>query len=438
MTPETIGLLGILALIALVAAGVHLAIVMGMVGILGLWAITGSLEMGIQTAATGGFNKVTLYALSCIPPFIFMGEILKHTGLTENLFTAVYKWIGRLPGGLAIATIVANAGFGAVCGSSYVATAIFTQVAFPEMLRYKYDKRLAGGTVLGGGMLAMLIPPSILMVVYGIITETSVAHLLIAGIGPGLTLATMFIFLILLRVKMNPALAPRSPIAFTLREKIAGSSGLIGIVAMGLFIVIGIYTAIFTPTEAGAGGALFALVMALSMRKLTWSNFKEACVETLRTNAILLSIILCATSFARLITLSRLPSVVAEWVGSSGLPNMGIVALFMVMYLFLGCILDATSMMFLTLPILHPLILKLGMDPIWFAMCVVVSIEAGFLTPPVGLTVYCLRAVAGDVISLEEAFSAAFPFFIVAVITLAIVMFVPPISTFIPGTMWQR
>ncbi|MFC1915371.1 TRAP transporter large permease [Chloroflexota bacterium] len=436
MDTVLIGYLGVLALFVLLALGVHVGIALTVIGFVGVWLIQGSIMAGLGLMHVSAFYKIVHYSLTCLPLFILMGYFALHAGISTEVFSAASKWVGRLPGGLAIATVMGNAAFGAVTGSSIVATTVFTKVSYPEMMRFNYDKKFACGTVVGGAMLGMLIPPSILMVLYGIITEQSIAHLLMAGIGPGLLLASMFSILCFFMAFFNPKLAPMPPQAVTFKEKIVSLKGTWGIIAVAGLLLGGLYTGLFSPTEAGAVGAFGVFVVAMVKRQLNWSKITEAVVEAVRVNAAIFLVLVGATIFSRFIGLSTITSELTKWVAAAGMPVMAMIAIFMVLYLVLGCLLDSMSMMLITLPILDPLITGMGLDRIWFAMCVIMAIECGLLTPPFGLNIYAMKAVLGDEVELMDIFKGAFPFFLVSLAALVIIMYVKPISVFLPRTMF--
>jgi len=341
---------------------------------------------------------------------------------------------------VAIATTWANAMFAACTGSSVVACAVFTRISLPEMRNRAYDKRFACGTIAAAGMLGMLIPPSAIIVVYGILTEQSIGILLIAGIGPGVLLTLIFTTGIVIFAARNPEMAPKAEFSTEMWEKVKASAGISGIVVLVLGIIYGMYSGIFTPTEAGAAGALGSLIIALAFRGLNSERFVAAMKEAAQTTALVFFILIGAMIFARFLILTGLPGEFVDFVNQSGLPVMLIVILFLIMYVFLGMFQDSISMMSITLPIVHPIIVGLGIDPIYFAMLVIMSIEIGLITPPVGLYVYTVRSVAvqmpeGQDITLEDIFRGILPFFFLAIVALVILVAVPPISTYLPSKM---
>jgi tripartite ATP-independent transporter DctM subunit len=342
---------------------------------------------------------------------------------------------------MAIATTWANAMFAACTGSSVVACAVFTRISLPEMRKRAYDKRFACGTIAAAGMLGMLIPPSALMVIYGILTEQSIGILLIAGVGPGAVLTAIFTLGIVVSALMRPQLAPRSEVVVSWAERLKSLGGVWGIIVLVAAIITGMYTGVFTPTEAGAAGALGALILALLSGGLTWRNFAAALNEAAQTTALVFFILIGAMIFARFLVLTGLPGEFVEVVNEANIPTLLIMILFLVMYVFLGMFQDSISMMSITLPIVHPIIVGLGIDPVYFAMLVIMSIEIGLITPPVGLNVYTVRSVAvqmpeGQNLTLENIFKGILPFFFLSIVALVILIAVPPISTFLPSKMF--
>lgn len=438
MSPQTLGYLGILAVLVVMAAGIHVGVALGLVGFFGIWAITGNIQAGIGLIEVAGYIRVVTYSLTVLPLFIAMSHFALEAGMSTDIFNAASKWVGRLPGGLAIATVLGNGVFGAICGSSIVATTVFTKIAYPEMMKFNYDKSFSCGTIVGGAMLGMLIPPSVLMVIYGVITEQSIAQLLMAGIGPGILLMTLFSILCFFVAFFKPRLLPKSPNTYSLREKLASMKGLWAVVAVILLLVGGLYTGIFSATEAGAVGAFGVFVIALAQRRLPGLKIWRALRESAHVNATIFLVLMGATMFSKFVSLSGIAKGATQAIIAAGIPPLIMIGGFILLYLVMGLFLDSMSMMLLTLPILHPLIISLGMNPIWFAMLVIMSIEIGLLTPPVGLNVYAMKAALGEGIDLATIFKGALPFFAVSLVALVVMIFIPPISTYIPSTMFRR
>ncbi|RLB05139.1 MAG: C4-dicarboxylate ABC transporter permease, partial [Deltaproteobacteria bacterium] len=369
-----------------------------------------------------------------IPLFIIMGGFAGSSGLTHELYQTFDKWFRRLPGGLGVATIGACAGFAAVSGSSVATAATMGTVALPEMKRFKYHPRLATGCIAAGGTLGFLIPPSIGFVVYGMLTEQSIGKLLIAGMFPGLTLAAAYIAIVVIKVKINPSLAPTSPEPVSWKEKFSSLKGIWETLAIFLLVMGGIYLGFFTPTEAGAIGATTLFLAALIKRKLTWHNLFASLQEAVRISVMVLFLVAGANVFSYFLALSTIPTQVAAWVAGLEVSRYVILSIIVVSYLFLGCFLDAISMMVLTLPVIFPVILALGFDPIWFGVIAVLMMEAGLITPPMGLNIFTVAGVAKD-IGVEEIFRGAMPFLISIFVIVVIITIFPKIALFLPGMM---
>jgi TRAP-type C4-dicarboxylate transport system permease large subunit len=451
--------------------------------------MTGKVKLALALFTTTPYSTTNVYAFAILPLFIIMGLFAMHAGLSARAFDAAYKWVGRLPGGMAIATTWANAMFAACTGSSVVACAVFTRISLPEMDRRGYDQAFACGTIAAAGMLGMLIPPSALMIVYGILTEQSIGKLLIAGVGPGVLLTLIFTAGIVIVAMRHPDRAPKADYAAPFLERLKATIGVVGIVILVVGIIAGMYTGIFTPTEAGAAGAAGALVLALiaplverwvfrgdiamaasdsaaadppdsgagvdrplsaqlqpstvRLEKpgLNWQRFSQAMKEAAQTSALVFFILIGAMIFARFLVLTGLPGEFVEIVHEAQIPTLLIMILFLIMYVFLGMFQDSISMMSITLPIVHPIIVGLGIDPVYFAMLVIMAIEIGLITPPVGLNVYTVRSVAvqmpqGQNLTLESIFKGILPFFFLSIVALIILIAIPPISTFLPSKMF--
>ncbi len=477
------GIIGFVAVLALMSLGIHVGLALATTGFFGMLAMTGKVQLALALFTTTPYSTTNVYAFAILPLFIIMGLFAMHAGLSARAFDAAYKWVGRLPGGMAIATTWANAMFAACTGSSVVACAVFTRISLPEMDRRNYDKAFACGTIAAAGMLGMLIPPSALMIVYGILTEQSIGKLLIAGVGPGILLTLIFTAGIIAVAIKYPDRAPKADYAPPFMERLKATAGVVGIVILVLGIIAGMYTGIFTPTEAGAAGAAGALVLALiapfmerwvfrsgtaaaasnaaatdppdadsratrtgdvellAKPGLNWARFSSAMKEAAQTSALVFFILIGAMIFARFLVLTGLPGEFVEIVETANIPTLLIMILFLVMYVFLGMFQDSISMMSITLPIVHPIIVGLGIDPVYFAMLVIMSIEIGLITPPVGLNVYTVRSVAvqmpeGADLTLESIFKGILPFFFLSIVALIILIAVPSISTFLPSKMF--
>lgn len=435
MDPLIVGAIGLGAIFILVVLGMRIAFATALIGFAGILFLR---NWGAATGAVGFLPHgiVAHYSLSVIPLFIIMGYFAFFAGLTRDIFWTARQWVGHLPGGLAIATVLGCAGFAACSGASTASAAVMGRVAIPEMRQYGYQPRLAAGVVAASGTLASLIPPSVILVIYGIITEQSIGKLLVAGFIPGIVSAIIYASMLYVRIRRNPALGPPLP-PTPWKERFIALRGTWGILILITLVLGGIYTGIFTPTEAGGVGAFGAFLMALAMRRLGWSNLKEALLETGRTTVMIFAIIVGVLIFVRFLALTGLPKAFATFVLALPVPPMVILAAVLLVYVFLGMFLDAIGLMMLTLPIVFPAIIALGFEPIWFGIILVKMIEICLITPPVGLNVYVVRSVAPD-IPLEEIFRGIFPFFLMDLLTVAVLIAFPQISLFLPNTMMRH
>lgn len=403
---------------------------MGFVGIIALRGIGAA----FTTLYTIPFSSAASWSLSVIPMFILMGYVAFYAGFAEDAYNTGYRWVGRLPGGLAIATLIGGGFFAAASGSSIAATATLGKMALPHMLKFKYDKKLAAGCVCVSGTIAAVIPPSILLVLFGIYTEQSVGKLLIGGLCPGILTVIVYAMLVFVRAKLSPKLAPRGE-TFRWKEKLRSLPGLVGIVLIFSITIGGIYTGIFTPTEAGAAGAFVALIVAFGMRRMNWGKFKSSIAESLRVTCSIFLIIIGAYIFIQFLAISRLPIMFAEWTVALPVSRVMVFVGIVMVYLFLGMFLDAIGCLLLTVPFIFPALVALGFDGIWLGIVVVKLIELGLITPPVGLQAFVLHGVAPD-ISLADIFIGFVPYFLVdLLITLPLLYIFPQIVTFLPATM---
>lgn len=430
MTASQVALLGFCLLLLLLGASMPVGFVMAVVGLVGFGLMV-SPEASLSMATMDLYDTFSSYSLTTIPLFVLMGQIAFHSGISRGLFTAAYHWLGRLPGGLAMSTVGACTAFGAICGSGPATAATIASVALPEMRRYKYGMELATGCVAAGGGLGMLIPPSIVFIVYAILTELSIGKLFIAGIVPGLMISAMFCGAIYILCKLNPKLGPGGP-KFTLREKVASLKGVWETTTLFVLVMGGMFLGFYTPTEAAAIGAAGAALIAWMKGELTFGKLVRCFNETIRTSCMVLTIVGGAVIFGKFLAVTRVPSTVAAWLSSLPLPAWGIVALILLFYLVGGCFLDALALDILTIPIFYPVIKELGYDLIWFGVMIVVVTQMGVITPPVGVNVYVVGGMARDV-PLEKVFRGSLPFLVVLVVAAAVLTAFPQIATFLPG-----
>jgi tripartite ATP-independent transporter DctM subunit len=429
MTPTIIGLIGIIALSLLIFSRMPVGFVMAIIGFIGFASIV-SFDAALNLLAKDVFSTFNSYSLTVIPLFVFMGQLAFHTGLSSRLFDAAYKFIGHLPGGLAIATVGACSFFSAICGSTNATAATMGATTLPEMKRYHYKPELATGVVAAGGSLGILIPPSVVFILYGIMTEQSIGALFISGIIPGLLLALLFSLAILLWAAWKPEIGPQGPRA-SWRERFASLSGIVEILLLFLGVMGGLFAGFFTPTEAGAIGAFGTLVFSLLRRALSWKGFTQSLFETTRISCMILVIVAGATVFGRFLAISRIPYNIAGWIASSHLPGWGVMLLIVLVFLVGGFFIDALALIMLTVPIFYPVVTSLGYDPIWFGVVIVLVTQMGVITPPVGANVYIVSGVARDV-PLEVIFKGCIPFLLALIVETLLLIPFPGIALWLP------
>lgn len=431
MDAFTIGIIGVIGLVAMVFIGVRVFYAAAVVGMAGLIAILGW-ESGAAMAGTIPHSKAVAYTLSVLPMFILIGFLAFHAGITEALFDAGRKWLGWVPGGLAVATVLAATGFAAVSGASTATAAVFSRVAIPDMLKYGYDRKLAAGVVAAGGTLATLIPPSAILVIYAVIVEQSVGALLIAGFIPGIVSALIYVAIIILMCKFVPSLG-RPIRGFTWNERMRSLPGTLPIVAVVLIIFSAMYFGWATPTEAGALGAFVVFVMALA-RGMRRQGLRDSLLETAKLTVMIFSIIWGVMVFVRFLGFAGLPEAFAKWVVALDVPPLVILICVLLFYTVLGMFMDAIGMLLLTLPVVYPAMMALGYDPIWFGIIVVKMAEICLITPPIGLNCFVVNGVRPD-IPLGDVFRGIAPFFVADVITIAVFIAFPEIILWLPQTM---
>ncbi len=432
MNPTTIGLIGLALLIIVLFSRMPVGFVMALLGVIGFSYIT-SVEGGMRLMAKDIFVIFGSYSLTVVPLFILMGQVAFHAGISRRLYDTAYKFVGHLPGGLAMATVGACAGFAAICGSTNASAATMAAVALPEMKRFKYHDDLSTGTVAAGGSLGILIPPSVIFIVYGILTEQSIGKLFVAGIVPGIILASFFALTIYVWVRLRPEVAPRGP-KTTLKEKLFSLTGVGETLILFILVMGGLFVGFFTPTEAGAIGAGGAIVLGFARRRLNWKGFIQAVIESTRISCMVLVIVAGATIFGHFLAVTRIPYLLATWVSELPLPHFAIMAFIIFIYLVGGCFIDALALILLTIPIFYPVVIAMGYNPIWFGVIIVLVTQMGVITPPVGVNVYVVSGVAKDV-PLETIFKGAVPFLIALILTSLILIPFPQIALFLPGFM---
>jgi C4-dicarboxylate transporter DctM subunit len=430
MSPVTVGIVGIGLLIVLFLLRMPVAFAMAFVGVVG-FAYLADPGPALSILAQDIFEQFSSYPLTVIPMFILMGTFAFASGISRRLYETTYTWVGQLRGGLTIATVFACAGFGAICGSSTATAATMGQIALPEMKKYKYDDTLATGTVAAAGTLGILIPPSTILIVYGILTEESIGKLFIAGVLPGLLLSIFFAATVVLLCWRNPDIGPPG-VPTSWKERLRATTGIIETLILFLLAIGGLFLGWFSPTQAGAIGAGGALLIGLGRRQLTWRSFFEAGTEGLRTACMVLFIITGAVIFGHFMAVSTIPFVLAEWLEGLPIHPMAVMAVIIFIYFIGGFFMDSMALIVVTIPIFFPIVMDLGFDPIWFGVIIVLVAEMGVITPPVGVNVFVIKGIAPDV-PLEHIFKGIFPFLAALIIVTAILMIFPQIATFLPS-----
>lgn len=430
MSPAFTGILGIIILILLFLSRVPVAFAMGIMGFVGFCYLT-SVSAGMDMIAIDMFQVFSSYNLTVVPMFVLMGCVAFRIGMSKRIFDASYVILGNMRGGLTIASILGSAAFSAICGSTNATAAAMGSVALPQMKRYNYDDSLATGAVASAGTLGILIPPSALLIIYGIITEQSIGKLFVAGILPGILLAFAFMISVFVTCSRNPKLGPPGP-STTFKEKIKTFPALIEVIIVFAIVLGGLMTGWFSATQAGAAGSGAIVIIGLIRRNLTWKNLIEAAKDTLFITCMVMFIVYGATLFGRFMAVSQIPFSLSGWIGQLPLPPTVIMILIVLLHIIGGCFMDGMALIMLTVPILFPTILSLGYDPIWFGIIVTLIVEMGAITPPVGINVYVIKGIAPDV-PLEKIFKGIFPFLYALVIVAIILIVFPKIATFLPG-----
>lgn len=425
-----VAIIGIVVMLVFMFLRMPVGFAMALAGFLGMCYFA-SPQAAVHILATDIWGQFTSYGLSVIPLFILMGQITFHSGVSERLYRTAYTWLGRMPGGIAMTTILACTGFAAICGSNSATAATMGTVALPEMKKFNYDRALSAGTVATGGTLGVLIPPSVVLIVIGLQTEQSIAKLFVGSIFPGLLLAILFLVTIFILCQRNPALGPPGP-ATSLKEKMLSLSGVIEILVLFGLVIGGLYAGWFTPTEAGAAGAFGAIVIALAKRDLTWQGFTKSTLETLRISCMVMVLVTGAVIFGRFLTMTRIPFVLADWAGALPVAPVAILAIVFLIYVVGGCLMDALGFLVVTIPIFFPLAMALGYDPIWWGVVICMVTSLGAITPPVGVCVYVVSGLVKD-IPIQTIFKGVTFFLIAYIICIIAVTAFPQIVLFLPN-----
>ena len=431
MSLTLVGIIGILILLlVLFFLGMPVGFAMGIVGFCGFWYVV-TFKAAVTMVGTDIWGTFSKYGLTVVPLFIFLGYIAFNSGIAERLYNTAYKWFGHWRGGLAIATIGADELFAAICGSNTATAATMGTVALPQMEKYNYDKRLSSGTVVTGGTLGTVMPPSVVLIIIGLQTEQSIIKLFLGGILPAVLLGILFVLTIYVLCRINPKLGPAGP-RTSLKEKVKSLTGVIEAIVIFVLIIGGLYAGIFTPTEAGAVGVFFALVVTISTRRITWKRLIDSVVDTLKISSMVFFLVTGAIIFGRFLAITRLPFIVADFAASLPVSPYIILAFVLVIYLIGGCFVDALGFLVLTIPIFFPLGIAHGFDPIWYGIILTMVTTMGAITPPVGVNIYVVKALAPE-IELGTIFKSVSFFLLACIVCIAILIIFPEIVLVIPN-----
>ncbi len=431
MSATLIGILGIVLLLVLLFLGMNIGFSMIVVGFVGYMVLVNA-KAAMGLFASVPFTTVANYGLSVIPMFVLMGQFAFYAGISQDLYAACNHLLGRVKGALASATVIACAFFAAICGSATATTATMGVVCLPEMRKYKYQDQLSTGVIAAGGTLGILIPPSTGFILYAISAEESVGVMFAAGILPGILLALVYIMTILIEVKLNPALAPKSDNKYSAKEKAIAVLKALPIIIIFVIVLGGIFGGWFSANAGAAIGAFLAFIFLLCKKKATWTNIKKSCFDTIRTSCMIFLIMIGAYVFGYFLTASRLPIDLANSIAASNMPPVVVILLILAIYAVLGCFIDSLPLIVLLTPIFLPIVNNMGLDPVWFGVLMVMIMQLGLITPPVGMCVYVMGGIAKDV-PLMKIFKGVLPFVIALIVAVVIVALIPQIAQFLPN-----
>jgi C4-dicarboxylate transporter, DctM subunit len=429
---DAVTVIGFVALFVLMLLRVPVGMAMGLVGVTGFAYLVNG-DAALKIIGHTSMRTVTDYTFGVIPMFLLMGAFVSNSGMSRELFRAANAFVGHFRGGLGIATIAACAGFAAISGSSVATAATFATVAYPEMRRYNYPQSFATGVIAAGGTLGAMLPPSTVLAVYGIITEQDIGKLFIAGVIPGLLAASMDMLTVVVIGRLRPDFLPAAP-RHTWKERVTGLRDIWAMLLLFVFVIGGLYGGLFTPTEAGGVGATGALLIGVVRGRLTRSEIRRSLLQAVRTAAAVLTVLIGALLFGYFLTVTQTPQKVTVFLTGLGLGRYGVLALIMLMYLVLGCLMDSLAMIILTIPIIFPVILQLGFDPIWFGVIIVMTVELGLIHPPVGMNVFVIKSVVQEV-SFSTIFRGVLPFIVTDLIRLVILIAFPILALWLPSHM---
>jgi len=431
MSLTLVGIIGILLLLfILFVFGIPVGFAMGLVGFAGFSYVI-SLDAGFNMLATVTWDTFSKYGLTVIPLFIFMGQIAFYSGVNEKLYTAAYKWVGHVRGGVAMATVMACAAFAAICGSNAATAATMTTVALPQMNKYNYEPMLSTGAIACGSTLGVVIPPSVVLIIIGLSTEQSIAKLFYGGLGAGILLAFLLIVTVYVLCSIYPSWGPVGE-KTTFKEKLKSLAGAVEMLILFMVVMVGLYFGLFTPTEAGAIGSFFAVVIGLAQKNLSWNDFYNSIFDTLKISCMVIVIITGAMIFGRFLAITRIPFDIADWVVTLPFSKLTIMAIIFLIYMIGGAVMDALALLLITIPIFFPVAMELGYDPIWFGVTITIVTTLGAVTPPVGATTYVVGGMAKDV-PLERVFQGVAYFLPAYVLCVILMMLFPKMVLFLPN-----
>lgn len=425
MSFTMIGVVGILLLFVLIFLRMPVGFAMLLTGVTGFGIIV-SPDAAFSMMVNDLVDIFGSYNLTVIPLFILMGQVAFHAGISSRLFRAAYKWIGHWPGGMAIASIGACAGFSAICGSTNATAATMAAVTLPEMKKYNYSDSLATGVIAAGGSLGILIPPSVIFIIYGIMTEESIGDLFMAGIIPGVVLTLLFVSVVAVWSILRPEDAPRGE-KTDMETRLKSLSGVIETIILFVMVMGGLFGGIFTPTEAAGVGAFGTIVLAVIKKDIGFKGLKAAFTETTKISCMILMIVAGATVLGHFLAITQIPFKIAGWVGGLDLPSWAVISIIILIYMIGGCFIDALALIMLTVPIFYPVVTSLGYDPVWFGVVIVLVTQIGVITPPVGINVYVVRSVATDV-HLETIFRGVIPLLFAIIAATGLLIIFPDLA----------
>ena len=430
-----LALIGIVAMVVLVFFGMNLGVSMFLVGFIGYYIATGSFMKAMQLFQTVPFSTASGYTLAVIPLFIVMGEFALQSGMSKGLYDACERWLGKMPGGLCLASIVSCGFFGAICGSSSAAVATMGKLGIPEMKKYKYDIGFSAATVATGGTLSWLIPPSTGFILYGITASVSVGRLFAAGIVPGVLLMLAYMLAGTISCRINPALGPRGQ-SYPMKERVRSLVGLIPIVALFGLVIGGMFSGIFSSNEAAAIGAFVSVIYAIIRRRLTFKSFVARMASTLKSSLMVFQLMMGAYVFGYFLTITHLPQNLAASIAAMNVHRLVVIGLMFVLYIFIGMFMDTLSAVLITIPIFYPIVIGLGFDPVWFGVIIVLVMVLGTISPPIGINLFIAATLDKD-LNLMSIYKSAIPYCIALIAVTIIAIFFPQLSLWLPNLIYN-